>query len=154
MSQSLTLDDVQRDVLAHELDVLVRRLPDEAARAPYLRLRAAIETGEVPEDLFGHLENLIELALQTGRARRFHRAEGEQALIRLFHRTPHGRTAAEQVQTLNAALAALGGQVIDSVQVSASAPGSYSITVDTDRCVLTIKVDRTGARVESMAIGV
>lgn len=154
MSERLTLDEVQREVLAHEIDVLVRRLPDETARAPYLRLRAAVEAGEVPEDLFGHLENLIELALQTGRARRFHRAEGEQALIQLFQRTPRGRAAAEQVQTLNAALAALKGQVIDSVRVSASAPGSYSITIDTDRCIITIKVDRTGARVESMAVGV
>lgn len=93
MSESLTLDDVQRDVLAHEIDVLVRRLPDEVARAPYLRLRAAVEAGEVAEDLLGHLENLIELALQTGRARRFHRAEGEQALIQLFQRTPRGRGA-------------------------------------------------------------
>lgn len=58
------------------------------------------------------------------------------------------------MQILNTALAALKGQVIDSVRVSASAPGSYSITIDTDRCVLTIKVDRAGARVESMAVGV
>jgi hypothetical protein len=151
---SITLDAVQQDVLAREIDVFIRKLTDDAVRAIYLRLLAAVEGGEVPDEVVGHLENVIELALQTGRARRFHRAEGEQALIRLFQRTPRGRAMAEQVQTINTALAALKGQVIDSVRVTVGAPGSYSITLDTDRCELTIKVDRTGARVDSLSVGV
>ena len=59
------------------------------------------------------------------------------------------------VPTLAAvALGALRGQVIDEIRVTALGPGAYGVLVDTERCQVTLRLDRGGARVDSVALGV
>jgi hypothetical protein len=92
--------------------------------------------------------------LQSGRLRRFYGADGELALSRLFRRTPAGARLSASAEAVTGALTALRGQVIEDIKVSAVGPGTYSISVDTDRCQITLRVDRAGVDVENLAVGV
>ena len=150
----MRINATEQELLIPEITLFARALHDPEARAPYEELRAAVEEGEVEDDLAGHLGTVLEVGLQSGRLRRFYGADGEQALARLFHRTPTGAALAEAARTVTEALAALHGQTIEDIRVSALGPGSYRLMIDTDRCQINLRFDRGGARVESVAVGV
>src|SRR5207245_3981574 len=133
----------EQELLIPEINAFAAALRDPAARARYEELGQAVAEGEVDDDLSGHLGNVLEIGLQSGRLRKFYGADGEQALARLFHRTPTGSKLAEVAKTVTEALSALQGQVIEEVKVSALGPGTYGLTLDTDRCQITMRMDRS-----------
>jgi hypothetical protein len=145
---------VEQELLLPEIISFGKALRDPEARGPYQELYAAVADGEVDDELLGHLGNVLEVGLQSGRLRRFYGADGEQALSRLFHRTPVGKRLSDEAKAVTEALTALEGNRLEDLKVSALGPGSYSLSVDTDRCQLTLRFDRGGVRVESVAIGV
>lgn len=151
-SSALTLDATQREVLLEELATMVVSLRDPAAREPYEHLAAAVDEGTVGEDLQGRLEGFLEMLLQTGRVRRVHGAEAEQALLRLFHQTPRGSSARRSTQSVNAALASLEGQAIEGMIFTVQGPGVYRLGIATDHCRLTLEIDRHGVTVESLEV--
>jgi hypothetical protein len=151
-SGALTLDAAQREVLLEELATLVASLHGPPAREPYEELAAAVDEGTVGEDLLGRLEVFLEMLLQTGRIRKVHGAEAEQALLRLFHQTPRGSAARRSTQAVNAALASLGGQPIESMLFTVQGPGVYRLGIATDHCRLTLEIDRHGVTVESLEV--
>jgi hypothetical protein len=51
-------------------------------------------------------------------------------------------------------MSALQGQTIADIKVSAIGPGSYGLMIDTDRCQISLRLDRSGVRVENLAVGV
>jgi hypothetical protein len=145
---------VEQELLAPEIRSYAGALGDAGAREKYLVLLVAVEDGEVPDDLLGHLSNVLEVGLQSGRLRKFYGADGEQALARLFHRTPAGARLAATAQEVTTALEALHGQTIADIKIAAAGPGGYRLTIDTDRCEITVRLDRSGVDVENLAIGV
>lgn len=151
-SGSLALDTVQREVLLEELATLVVSLHGPAAREPYEELAASVDEGALGEELLGRLEVFLEMLLQTGRVRKVHGAEAEQALLRLFHQTPRGSAARRSTQSVNAALASLGGQPIESMLFTVQGPGVYRLGIATDHCRLTLEIDRHGVTVESLEV--
>ncbi len=86
----MRIGQTEQELLEQEINALGQLLRDPAARARYTELRDQIRDGEVAEELLGHLGNVLELGLQSGRLRKLYGADGEQALTRLFHRTPAG----------------------------------------------------------------
>ena len=150
----MRINATEQELLIPEITTFARALGDPAARARYEELRAAVEDGEVGDELAGHLGNVLEVGLQSGRLRRFYGADGEQALARLFHRTPAGADLSEAAKAVTQALTALHGQVIEEIRVSALGPGSYGLMIDTDRCQINLRLDRGGVRVENLAVGV
>ena len=144
----------EQELLVPEIAKFAAALHDETACARYEALQAAVESGEVAEELVGHLANVLEVGLQSGRLRRFYGADGEQALARLFHRTPAGASVAAAASAVTEALTALQGQVIEEIKISAVGPGSYRLLMDTDKCQVSIRLDRGGVNVESLAVGV
>jgi hypothetical protein len=144
----------EQELLLPEIAALSQALHDPAARARYDELSQAVRQGEVDDDLIGHLSNVLEIGLQSGRLRRFYGADGEQALARLFHRTPGGARLAEAAKAVTEALRALQGQVIQDISISALGPGTYGLMVDTDRCQITLRLDRAGVDIENIAVGV
>lgn len=148
----LAVDSVQREVLLEELATLVVSLHDVHARAGYEELAEAVSAGEVGEPLVGRLEGFLEMALQTGRVRRMHGAQSEQALLRLFHQTPRGAAARRATEAVNAALATLGGQEIEGMLVTVQGPGTYRLGLTTDRCRITLEIDSHGLSVESVEV--
>ena len=149
---ALLLDAVQREVLLEEIATIASAVHEPLARAPWQDLAAAVEAGEVEEDLLGRLEKVLEMTLQTGRARRVHGAESEQSLLRLFHQTPGGAAARRATQAVNEALATLEGQTIETMLFTAQGPGVFRLGLRTDRCRLTLEIDRHGVTVESLEV--
>lgn len=151
-AEVLELDATQREVLGEEIAALLAGIQAPEARAPWEALAVTVEAGSVPEVLHGKLEAALEMSLQTGRARRIHGADGEQALLRLFHRTPRGSAARKATEAVNQALRSLAGQTLEGLLVTAQGPGVFRLGLTTDRCRLSLEIDRYGVSVESLEI--
>lgn len=119
----MRVNAAEQELLAPEIRSYAGALGDAGAWEKYLELLADVEDGEVPEDLLGHLSNVLEVGLQSGRLRRFYGADGEQALSRLFHRTPAGAGLAAAAREVTTALEALQGQTIAGIRIAAARPG-------------------------------
>ncbi len=145
---------VEQELLAPEITTFAGALHDPTARARYRELHAAVVEGEVDDDLVGHLGNVLEIGLQSGRLRKFYGADGEAALARVYRRTPAGAGPVQAAQEITKALSGLRGQTIADLQISALGPGSYGLTIDTDRCQISVRIDRSGVRVDNVAIGI
>jgi hypothetical protein len=150
--EGLELDTLQREVVGEEVAALLHGLQAPPARAPWEELAAAVAEGAVPEPLLPRLESVLEMSLQTGRARKIHGADGEQSLLRLFHKTPRGAAARRSTEAVNAALKALAGQTIEGLLVTSQGPGVFRLGVSTDRLKLSLEFDRHGVTVESLEV--
>ena len=153
MGMTLTLDQSDQELLLEELEVFTRSLQSPEAQARYTALRQAVEVGRIEGDALAPLEQVLEIALQTGRVRRIHGPQAEQALLRLFHQTGRGTAIRETTQRANQALKTLRGHVVDKVTFTPYTPGVYRLTIDTDHCRLTLKIDGDGVWVENVAVG-
>jgi hypothetical protein len=145
--------DIQ-ELLLEEVKAFGASIPPEERPAGFDTLQQAVQQGEIPDALLGPVGNLLEVGLQTGRIREFHRAPGEQALLRLYGQTPNGKAHAKAVSEVNAALEQLGGQEVESVRVVMRVPGTYLLQIGTDACEITLRFSPDGAGVESVAVGV
>jgi hypothetical protein len=148
----LAVDGEPREVLLAELAALGATLRDPEARERNAALEAAVESGAVEPALLGRLESLLEMLLQTGRARRLYGPEAERALLRLFHQTARGGAARRATEAVNAALAGLAGQVLHGMLFTVQGPGTYRLGLATERCRLTLEIDRHGLSVESLEV--
>jgi hypothetical protein len=148
----LTIDALQREILLEELATLVVSLREPETRTPWEELAGAVDAGAVEEGLLGRLEQILEMTLQTGRVRRVHGAESEQALLRLFHQTPRGSASRRATEAVNRTLATLAGQTIETMLFTSQGPGVYRLGVETDRVKLTLEIDRHGVTVESLEV--
>jgi hypothetical protein len=151
-SATLALDDLERETLLEEIALFAAPLPDERTRARYEELRQAVEHSEVPSELAGLLETMLDLVLPTGGVRRRHGHEGDQALQRLWQRTPRGAALKHGAQEVNEALSILRGQSLEGVSFS-STPRGHTLSIDTTQCHLTLVIDRNGVQVERVELG-
>jgi hypothetical protein len=149
---ALALDALQREVLLEELASLVGSFHDRAASRVWEELALAVDAGTVEEPLLGRLEQILEMTLQTGRARKHHGAESEQALLRLFHQTPRGAAARRATEAVNRTLASLAGQPVERMLFTSQGPGVYRLGLETERCKLTLEIDRHGITIESLEV--
>ncbi len=151
MAMNIELDE--RPVLAAEARALAERLDDPEFRAPYELMAAAVEAGEVPDEVASAVGALAALALETGRARSVHGPAGVRALISVWKRTPQGVEAAQQVDELNTALTALRGLPLESVRVAVTGPGAFSISIGTPDYEVRLALDNAGVRLASLNVG-
>jgi len=147
----LALDAAQSEVVLREIEALSASLPPDA-RARYTPLVQAVAAGEVEEELLPLLSEVLDLSLSTGRARRLHGAEGEQALLRLFRQTPRGLALARTVEGANRALSALTGKVVQGLSFTPRAPGAFRLEISTEGCQVTLEIDRSGVTVDSVEV--
>jgi hypothetical protein len=148
----IELDDNERELVALELDTIIPALRGER-RQRYERLRDAVDDGTVPGDLTPELSSLLELALQTARARQLYRAEGERILTNLLRRTPRGKELATQLSDVNKALRAVAGHPLESVQVRMRTLGHFTVTVATAAATVTLAVRPDSVSIDSVAVG-
>jgi hypothetical protein len=149
---ALTVNAREQALLLPLLGELSRALGGGPGGERYQALRAAVEAGSIDSDQLPALENFLEMGLQTGRFRARFGGLGEEALIRVFHQTPRGAAIAASVEAVSDALAALVGQSIEGLTLSARGPGAYAFQIQTDRGVINLHVDARGARIADVEL--
>jgi hypothetical protein len=149
---ALTVEPAERELVLEEIAAVAGAVHEPRARALYAELAAAVAGGEVAPPLTAALQRVLELSLATGRARRLHGAQHEAAMLRLFFRTPAGTALRRSAEASSRALAALAGQRLDALAVSAQAPGVFRLQLDTDRCQVTLEVSRDGVEVTGLGV--
>ena len=113
-------------------------------------LAAAIDEGAVAGEDAEVLEELLELGLQAGRIRAHYGPGGEQAALSLYRRLPRGTELAESAREVTAALGALEGRELTSVELTAVGPGVFSLSLAAGELEISLRLDRQGARVSSV----
>jgi hypothetical protein len=141
------LEPAEADTVGAEAAAFARALENPASRARYERLAELAAAGDVPDDLVAPLETMLELLFNTGRV------ANRAVLQSVFSRTPRGRHLSAAAREVNRALQTLRGQTVADVRLSASGPSLHSLVIETDRCRLTLEVDRDGARIASLEAG-
>ena len=149
----LKLGATEQELVAEEVRAFASLQPIGPTRQRYLDLSALVESGTVPANHLEQLGTILEIGLQSGRIRRVYGADGEVAIGRIYQRTPRGAEATAAAAAVTRALQAIQGQVVDEVRVTALGPGAYSILLDTRQCQITVRLDRAGVRVDSLALG-
>lgn len=150
--EDMTLDHEEAELVASEVAALLPALSGERKQR-YLEFDEAVAAERVPADMVPILESVLELALQTARARRLYRAEGERILTDLFRRTPRGRELAAHLDEVNKALRALGGHTVERVGVGMRTLGHFTVTIQTSAATITLAVRPQGVTVDSVAVG-
>ncbi|MGH2459187.1 MAG: hypothetical protein ACRDIY_10005 [Chloroflexota bacterium] len=151
---AISINPRDQSMLVPLLRDVVKALGNSPGGLDYQALLAGVEAGTVTADRITQLENFLEMGLHTGRIRARFGALGEEALIRLFHQTPRGATIAGSVGEVSRALAALVGQAIERLDLSAHGPGSYALTIETDRGRLTLRLEPTGVRIGDLELAI
>ena len=145
-SADLSLSAAEAEVLFADAFAFAQALSDPVAQQRYERLSIAVRSGVVSEDLIGPLEAMLELLFEKGRP------SNRAVLQAIYARTPHGRGLHAAAREVNQALETLRGQTIVEVRVSA-APARHAVVIETDRCRLTLELDRASTRVASLETG-
>jgi hypothetical protein len=150
--EPLELNDDEQELIELELASLLPAL-EGSRRERYQALAGAVAQGTVPPELVPQLESLLELVLQTARARKLYRAEGERILTALLRRTPRGRELSSHLNEVNTALNAIAGHTLNGVRVGMRTLGHFTVTLQTDAATLTLAVRPDSLNVESVAVG-
>jgi hypothetical protein len=149
---SVRVDGQAREVALAEAQAVRALASGEEYRERLAALLAAIDEGEIDGEDAETLEELLELGLQTGRIRAHYGPGGEQAALSLYRRLPRGSELAESAREVTAALRALEGRELGSVELTAVGPGAFSLSLAAGELEVSLRLDRQGARVSSVGI--
>lgn len=151
MSSALALKGEAREVALAEAQTVLSLAQDDEMRARLAGLVADVGEGGVGEESRELLESVLELGLQTGRIRAYYGPGGEQAAVSTLRRLPKGRERSESARQVSSALQALNGLPLDAVRIAAVAPGAFTITIEAGGVEASVRLDRSGARLTSLA---
>jgi hypothetical protein len=152
MSSAVRVDGQAREVALAEAQAVRALAAGEEYRDRLADLLAAVDEGEVDGEDAETLEELLELGLQTGRIRAHYGPGGEQAALSLYRRLPRGAELAESAREVSAALRALEGRELGSVELTAVGPGAFSLSIAAGELEVSLRLDRQGARVASLGV--
>jgi hypothetical protein len=151
MTDAVRVDGQAREVALAETQAVRALASGEEYRERLAALLAAVDEGEVEGEDAAALEELLELGLQSGRIRAHYGPGGEQAALALYRRLPRGAELAESAREVTAALGALRGRELGSVELTAVGPGAFALSLAAGELEISLRFDRQGARVSSMA---
>jgi hypothetical protein len=139
-----------REVALAEAQAVLALARADAMRARLAELVAALEDGAVDGDAEELLEQVLELGLQAGRVRAHYGPGGEQAALKTLRRLPCGRVRTDSAREVSDALAALAGKTLERVEIAAVAPGSYTLSIGAGGVEAAVRLDVSGARLQSV----
>ncbi len=151
--KGLRLSEDERDLLRVEVADVAAHVRSDEAKAAYRALLTALDSGQIQPSLVPALQSVLEVGLESGRIRRIHTAHGEMAARRLYSRTPRGAALNASASEVNAALQSLLGGTLSEIGVSASGPGSYSLSIGTDAGRVLLRIGRGGVECQSVEVG-
>lgn len=147
---AIRLREDEQALVEEECSLLLSQpLAPQASRL-YETLLNAVRESEVPVELEGALQSLLEVGMESGRIRSVHGAHAEMAATRLYARLPRGKIYSQSVSAANEALKTLEGQPIVEASFQTAGPGSCKLIVDTGNCRILIRIKRSGLSVESV----
>jgi hypothetical protein len=149
---AVKLDGEAAEVALGEAQAVLAMVQDEERRGRLADLIAAVGEGEVDNRDAEALSELLELGLQTGRLRAIYGPGGEQAALTTFRRLPRGKELDASAREVSTALASLEGKALESVRVQVTAPGAFLLTIAVDGLDLSVRLDRSGARLTSVGM--
>ena len=141
-----------REVALAEAQHVLAAVQDPRRRERLAELIADVDEGAVTGDSAQALEELLELGLVSGRLRAVYGPEGEQAALKTFRKLPLGKVLAEGAREITGALQTLVGRELEKLSVSSVGPGAYVVTLGADGIELSVRFDRQGARLNTVAI--
>ena len=141
-----------REVALAEAQHVLAAVQDPRRRERLAELIADVDEGAVEGDSAQALEEVLELGLVSGRLRAVYGPEGEQAALRTFRKLPLGKELTEGAREITGALQTLVGRELEKVAISSVGPGAYVVTLAADGIELSVRVDRQGARLTTVAI--
>ena len=148
----LTFDPFSKEILEQELCGFIEGSGDSGTLQRYGPLAEEVRAGAVSEDRVAALETLLELLLDSGRARRLHGAAGENALASVYLTTPKGSALSDLAARVNGALRGIEGHTLGQIAFRAEGPGRWALSVRTDRCELLLRIDRNGLRLDQVGV--
>jgi len=151
---TVLLDEFQKEILAREVRTFLSGVSDPEAQARYAGLLQEVEDGGVNEELATALEGILAIVLESGRARKLYGPAGANSLHSLFQKTSRGSALVQQANEVNKALKGLEGQILGGISFRSTGPGSWGMTLQTNRGELTLRIDRQGIRVDSLEVDV
>ena len=140
------------EVALGEAQAVLALVHDDERRGRLADLVAAVQDGELGDEEAQALGELIELGLTTGRIRGLYGPEGEQAALKTYRRLPRGRELTDSAREVSDALEALEGRVLERVSVQSVGPGEYLVALGVEGLELSVRLDRSGARVHSVGV--
>lgn len=141
-----------RDVALAEAQQLLAHVQDERRRERLAELIADVDEGEVSGDTADALGELLELGLVSGRIRSVYGPGGEQAALKVFRKLPEGKELADGAKEITGALQTLVGRELEKVSVTSAGPGAYVVSIAGGGLELSVRLDRQGARLNTVAI--
>jgi hypothetical protein len=149
----LTLKGDELEVAAGEVRAVRDLVHEGEYRDTLDAILAGLEDdGVIREEHEDEVDRLLTLALQAGRVRALYGPGGEQAALKLFRRLPTGAELSATAKAVNEALGALAGRTLEQASISAVGPGAFTLSVVTEGAELSVKLDRQGVRVGSVAL--
>jgi hypothetical protein len=146
------LELAEREVVASAATAFARVLPTSDRQQQYVRLADTARLGEIPSDLVLELEAMLDVLLQPERTAREGGPATEQVLLAVYRRTPRGARLTAAAHEVNQALRVLRGHTLTTVRVD-SRPGRHTLSLETDRCRLTLALDAAAPHIESLEVG-
>ena len=151
MPDAVQLREEEQAIARAEAQAVYELASEPGFRDDLAALLAAVGEGELGPAEAATLEPVLELALQVGRIRAVYGPGGQQAALRLYRRLPRGSELGSSAATVTAALSGLVGRRLDSVRVEATGPGSFALALSLEGADVSIRLDRQGARLTSLA---
>jgi hypothetical protein len=149
-AKPVSLKGEAAEVALAEATAVLAMVQDADRRGRLADLIAAVEDGSVEGESAQALEELLELGLQTGRLRALYGPAGEQAALKTYRCLPGGKELSESAREVSQALSALAGATLEQVSLSAVGPGAYTLNLVVEGRELSIRLDRSGARINSI----
>lgn len=147
-----TVTGAELEIALGEVDAVLAAVADGDYRARLERLREELLGDGPSAESVAELDRLIELALQSGRARAVYGPGGEAAATRLYRRLPSGRELAASAHEVAAALRSLAGQPLEDVAVSVNGPGAFTLTLGIGGRDVSVRLDRQGVRLHAVGV--
>jgi hypothetical protein len=149
---TLSLSARDRAQIAPELSAFTSALARSPARQSYAALLEAVDRGAVEGPQLELLGSFLELGLSTGRFRARLGPHAEEAIRRIFERTPRGAALASSAAEVTRALERLTGQTLTDLRVTLVRPGTYRLLLETDQYRISLGLAPAGAHVESVEL--
>lgn len=149
---TVRLSESESELALAETQAVLAAAASGEYREQLTELAEAVASGVLDVQHSLTLEPILELALQAGRIRAVYGPPGETAALRLYRKLPRGAALQRSAREVSDALGSLHGHRLDSAELTAVGPGSYTLALATDEGRVSVRLDRQGARITSVEV--